>query len=137
MELSFFGHLSSHKNITESKREIKDRERPVFLVKDSIGSKKIPLGLVAPKIVQRVFSERANPLFANDTLCCSIASWITPESTALTAANSSMQHNPPSAKTRAPPSSDQPVSRSTFIKDAVRPAVVVPEPVASMARGAI
>ena len=64
-----------------------------------------PLGFVAASILHRVLSLQTSPALATLIVCCSIASWILDRSCSRMLLNSSMQHRPPSASTRAPASS--------------------------------
>lgn len=85
------------------------------------------LGLVAAIIVALVLILQTIPPFAILIVCYSIASWILARSSFLINENSSIQHTPQSARTRAPASK---IYSAPSLKQAtVNPAEVVPIPV--------
>ena len=87
----------------------------------------LPLGFVAAIIVVRVFNLQTKPALATDNVCCSIASCMVARSLSRMVENSSMQHTPLSAKTKAPASNiHSPPSRMAV---QVKPALVEPMPV--------
>ena len=74
-----------------------------------------------------------SPALAMEMVCCSMASWIDALSASLMDENSSMQHTPRSASTKAPASSVHSLPSRTAA--AVRPAEEVPTPEVKTLRG--
>ena len=111
----------------KSKRLSKLETIPVLVYKSYYGSHFCILtGLVAAIIVARVFILHTMPPLAILKVCYSIASWILERSSTLMRENSSMQHTPQSARTKAPASN---INSFPSLKQAtVRPADVVPIP---------
>lgn len=73
--------------------------------------------------------QAAAPTFAMDMVCCSITSWMAVRSASAILSNSSMQHTPRSARTKAPPSRVISPVRGSRITAAVRPTPDEPRPV--------
>jgi len=69
------------------------------------------------------------PAFAIETVYCSITSWIDVRSFSSILSNSSIQHTPISAKTRAPPSKHNSFVTGSLITAAVKPTPEEPLPV--------
>ena len=69
------------------------------------------------------------PTLAMEMVCCSITSWMDVRSASIILSNSSMQHTPWSANTRAPPSRVISSVTGSFITAAVSPTPELPRPV--------
>lgn len=86
-------------------------------------------GLAAAKIDVRAFKVVVIPALAILTVCYSITSWIAVLSLSFILSNSSIQHTPLSAITRAPPSNAISPVIGSLITAAVRPTLDDPLPV--------
>jgi hypothetical protein len=117
--------LKSSQSTSKMSNLLKSGAANAALTASGMLGSNFPLGFVAASTDVRVFNLQTRPALATLMVCCSIASWITVRSLSLTPPNSSMQHTPPSARTRAPASNCQspPPSR---VAATVRPADVVP-----------
>ena len=134
---TFLSHsvfASSWRTKTTSKR-LSNGDAMLVFTETSSDMSYFPLGLVAAMTVVRVFNEHTMPAFATERDCCSMASWIVARSWARMDENSSMQHTPRSARTRAPASSMYSCVELSRSAVHVRPALVVPIPVVSTDRG--
>ena len=69
------------------------------------------------------------PAFVIDTVCCSMTSWIAVLSYSSILSNSSMQHTPMSASTKAPASNESYLVLGSVTIAAVRPTPELPLPV--------
>jgi len=124
-----FRRFNRRISITRSNLERRAAGRLIFLCGDSFLSYLPYRGFAAARIDVRAFNEVAIPALAIDTVYYSITSWIDVLSCSFILSNSSMQHTPMSASTRAPPSKlISPVIGSLMI-EAVRPTPLEPLPV--------
>mmetsp|Transcript_59047 Transcript_59047/g.71080 ORF Transcript_59047/g.71080 Transcript_59047/m.71080 type:complete len:204 (+) Transcript_59047:833-1444(+) len=126
--------VESTKLKIKSKRERRGASIPVFPTISLFPSKRPPLGFATAITVVRQLSLHTIPALAIERVCCSIASCIVVRSSARTQPNSSIQHTPRSANTRAPASKEKSFDPS-LTAAAVRPADVVPTPVVRTDRG--
>ncbi len=86
-------------------------------------------GFAAARIDVQAFNQVVIPALAIETVCCSITSCIATQSCSSILSNSSMQHTPLSAKTKAPPSKTISFVVGSLVIVAVKPAPDDPLPV--------
>lgn len=79
------------------------------------------IGLAAAKIDVRAFNWQIMPALAMDNVCCSITSWRILRVESFILSNSSMQHTPLSAKTRAPVWSTTDLESGSRVIEALKP----------------
>lgn len=94
-------------------------------------------GFAAARIEARALSEVVIPALAIETVCCSITSWIAVRSYSLILSNSSIQHTPMSASTRAPAYRKTSLVKGSIVIAAVSPTPELPLPDVYTPLGAI
>ena len=93
------------------------------------------IGFAAANTAVLAFSVVMIPAFVIETVCCSMTSWIAVLSYSSILSNSSIQHTPMSASTKAPASSESYLVLGSVTIAAVRPTPELPLPVVYTARG--
>merc|ERR1719401_454558 len=133
---SISAFLLSNINQMRSNLVIKFFGKLMLSTTDFFGSYDESFGFADARMDVRAFKEQTMPAFATLTVCCSIASWRIARAFSSILSNSSMQHIPLSANTRAPLSSTRSLVTGSLLIEAVRPTALLPLPEVYIARGA-
>src|ERR1700761_7766184 len=88
----------------------------------------LPMGLAEARMLVRALRVVMMPAFAIETVCCSMTSCKTERVESDILSNSSMQHTPPSLRTKAPDSRTRLRVSGSRVTYAVRPTAEEPLP---------